>query len=273
MADRLTDLMRAEAETLNIPHPPTEAILRDGRDATRRARAVVPSLGRGASERRRASVLVLAGVAASVVAVAGVVLSVTGTVPTANDVAPAPATTPPDPSDLACLRGMMESEDSEGPRCVPWPGTRGLKEALKVELLSADSVQKQAVQDNRVTQAEYRAGFERYRACLSDEGYQLGSVSQTDVVLDFAVPSEAVSSGADELCYMRHFKAVDMTWQMSHADATLSETNLRLINACLQDNGTGPAADIEQAADLMRDAGLTEKDCGLFPGQLDAVQD
>ncbi|MET0915438.1 MAG: hypothetical protein ABWY81_04470 [Jiangellaceae bacterium] len=213
MADRLTDLLRAEADTLDIPRPPTEAILRDGRDAKRRAPlASVTRL----SERRRAPVMVLVGVAASVVAVTGVALSMSGTGTTADDVANAP-TAYSSISDAACPPNMIDSGQTGGSQCVLWPGPGGLEEALKTELLSADAAQRQAIQDNRITQAEYRAGFERYRACLSDRGYQLGNVDQTGVVFDFTVPNETVASGADETCYLRHFKAVDMTWQMLHA--------------------------------------------------------
>jgi hypothetical protein len=218
VVDRLTDLLRAEADTLDIPRPPTAEILRDGREAKRRARSPFSSLPR-VPERRRAPVIVFIGVAASVVAVAGVALSMSGTGTPANDIANTP-TAPPSLSNAACPPGMMDSEQPESSQCVLWPGPGGLEEALKAELQSADAAQRQAVQDNRITQAEYLAGFERYRACMSDRGYQLGKVDQTDVVLDFAVPNEAVASGADETCYLRHFKAVDMAWQMLHADDT-----------------------------------------------------
>jgi len=271
MVDRLTDLMRAEADTLDIPHPPTEAILRDGRDAKRRERYPFPSLGRGMGERRRAGVLVLIGVAASILAVAGVALSLPDTGPTAKDAVPITNAAQPDADGPTCPQ-VVEYDEAGEPQCVPWPGTGGLRAALKVELLSADAAQRQAVEDNRVTRAEYQTGFERYRGCLSAEGYQLESVEQSGPVLNFGVPSEAVSSGADDICYLRHFKAVDMAWQMAHADDTLRDTTLRIINACLEGNGTGPAADMEQAEALMRDAGLTDKGCGLAPGQLDAVQ-
>ena len=272
MGDRLTDLIRAEADSLDIPRPPTEAILRDGQDAKRRGLHPFPIRRRGMGERRLAGVVVLGGVAASIVAVAGIGLSLPDTGPTADDAVPATITNQPDADGPACLRGVVEHDEAGEPQCVPWPGTGGLRAALEGELLSADPAQRRAIEDNRVTQAEYRAGFERYRGCLSAKGYQLESVEQRGPVLDFGVPSEAVSSGDDDICYLRHFKAVDMAWQMTHADETLRETTLRMLNACVQDNGIGPAADMEQAEALMRDAGLTEEDCGLTPGQLDAVQ-
>ena len=43
MVDVLTELMRAEADVLDVPPPPTAAIMRDGRRA-RRTRLVVPGL-------------------------------------------------------------------------------------------------------------------------------------------------------------------------------------------------------------------------------------
>src|SRR6476620_10620656 len=103
MVDRLTDLMRAEADTLDIPHPPTEAILHDGRDAKRREHYPFPNLGRGMGERRRAGVLVLVGVAATIVAVAGIALSLPETGPTANDAGPATTTAQPDADGPTCL--------------------------------------------------------------------------------------------------------------------------------------------------------------------------
>src|SRR6478752_5068813 len=105
MVDRLTDLMRAEADTLDIPHPPTEAILRDGREAKRRERYLFPNLGRGMGERRRADVLVLVGVAASIVAVAGIALSLPETGQTANDATTTTATT------------TTAQPDADGPTC------------------------------------------------------------------------------------------------------------------------------------------------------------
>ncbi|KQV64997.1 hypothetical protein ASC64_14955 [Nocardioides sp. Root122] len=48
MVEHLTDLMRAEAEALDIPHPPTEAILRGAR-GSRRTHILVPGLAAAAA--------------------------------------------------------------------------------------------------------------------------------------------------------------------------------------------------------------------------------
>lgn len=48
MVDHLTDLMRAEADALDIPHPPTASIMREGR-RTRRSHVVVPGIAAAAA--------------------------------------------------------------------------------------------------------------------------------------------------------------------------------------------------------------------------------
>ncbi len=100
-----------------------------------------------------------------------------------------------------------------GDQTTSSPG--GLEDTMKVALRVADSDQREAVQDNVVTRAEYRSGFDRYRACLSDEGYELVSVNDTGPVIDYSVAAEAADLGIEGPCYKRHFYVVDLVWQLA----------------------------------------------------------
>ncbi|SED24760.1 hypothetical protein SAMN04489844_4008 [Nocardioides exalbidus] len=64
MVDQLTDLMRAEADALDIPHPPTTTIVRKGRLA-RRSRVVVPVLAAVAAASVVGAVVLLPGTGAA----------------------------------------------------------------------------------------------------------------------------------------------------------------------------------------------------------------
>jgi hypothetical protein len=43
---------------------------------------------------------------------------------------------------------------------------------------------------------------------------------------------------------------------------------VRIVNVYLKTNGISPGSNLPQAVQLMRDAGLTDEECGLAPGQL-----
>lgn len=206
----------------------------------------------GSSIKRRRARTRVAGLAATVVAVAGVALAIPTSGPESNG--PAPATSPPSPS----------SDQSEELR-PPFPG---LKKSLETELRAAGPAQRRALEDNRVTRAEYRAGFDRYRACLAGRGYQLESVDRSGVVIDFSIPGAAVTNGADAPCYRRHFQVVDMAWQGAHDDTDYA-TTMRIVNDCLEANGLSPGTTPGEAIHLMWGAGLSDEECGLAPGQLE----
>ena len=66
-----------------------------------------------------------------------------------------------------------------------------------------------------MTKAEYHAGFERYKACLADQGFLLSVADVTGPIISYTVPAAAVDSGVDQPCYKRHFRLLDIMWQFS----------------------------------------------------------
>ncbi len=97
----------------------------------------------------------------------------------------------------------------------------------------------------------------------------LGIADGTGPLIRYTVPAAAVDTGVDQPCYEKHFRIVDIMWQLKHADETQDAENLRALNACLVENGEQPGADLDHAVGLMGDAHLSEQECGLWPGQLE----
>jgi hypothetical protein len=78
------------------------------------------------------------------------------------------------------------------------------------------AAQQAALADGVVTREEYRAGFDRYVACMTDLGFPV-SLSGTDLeVISYAIPGDAGSSGAANRCYEAEFQLVDIEWQLAH---------------------------------------------------------
>jgi hypothetical protein len=88
---------------------------------------------------------------------------------------------------------------------------------VKQEEPEQSEAQVEALADGVVTHDEFRAGFDRYAACLLAAGFE---ISGTDVGQQMiaAIPSEAVDSGADLTCYVAEFREVDMEWQIAHQE-------------------------------------------------------
>lgn len=72
------------------------------------------------------------------------------------------------------------------------------------------------IADGVVTRDEYVAAFNRFVGCMGGAGYEIGGVD-IDGIFTYSIPSAAVTSGADELCYVTQFGAVDMAWQVQNA--------------------------------------------------------
>ena len=123
--------------------------------------------------------------------------------------------------------------------------------------------QNAALQDREVTEEETYAGFERFRACLRDEGYELVDVRNDGPFISFGIPDAAVQSGVEAICYASEYAGVDVVWQISHSD---ERDYAGRLGDCVMDNGidfsefdAGPTtADLEQ---LLIDAGIDPAEC------------
>lgn len=76
--------------------------------------------------------------------------------------------------------------------------------------------QQAALTDGTVTDAEYRAGFDTYSACMSAAGYPLVGVNTDQAIIKYSNTAQAVDSGVEQQCYSRHFKLLDMNWQLQN---------------------------------------------------------
>jgi hypothetical protein len=126
------------------------------------------------------------------------------------------------------------------------------------DLSLAGPEQREALADGEVTQDEYTEGFERFRACLRAEGYELRDVELVGVVWQAGIPAEAVDSGVEAECYPREHKFVDMVWQTSHGEET---TLLEALRHCLRERGLGVPSTLEEARRAVEGAGLDEATC------------
>ena len=89
---------------------------------------------------------------------------------------------------------------------------------VKEPPLPEQSRQQQAeLRDGVVTRQEYVAAFNRFLGCMAAGGYDLGGIEQRDgdVTFPYGIPSAAYEDGTDETCYVREFREVDSTWQVS----------------------------------------------------------
>ncbi|WP_136709947.1 hypothetical protein [Agromyces sp. H66] len=76
--------------------------------------------------------------------------------------------------------------------------------------------QQEALSDGTVTEREYREGFARYSECMNAAGHPLVSVDDTDTIIDYSNPSDAVTSGEEGRCYASEFEQLDIAWQIQH---------------------------------------------------------
>ena len=87
-------------------------------------------------------------------------------------------------------------------------------------LPSIGAQQKADLADGTVTRDEYVGAFNRFAGCLAGEGFFTTAADFDATVLDYSIPAEAVSAGADELCYITQFGEVDAAWQIQNEDST-----------------------------------------------------
>ncbi len=95
-----------------------------------------------------------------------------------------------------------------------------------------------AIADGVASYNEYAEGFRRYTSCMEDAGYSIDVSGETNQVITYSVPTNAVDEGIDERCYSAEFARLDMLWQVARQDTSADAQRLR---ACLSDRGIEPA--------------------------------
>lgn len=113
----------------------------------------------------------------------------------------------------AAKHALTVSAD-EGKRYVVWASW-----AARAVPPEPSSKQAAAMADGVVSEAEYRAQFDRYSACMTAAGYPLDGVDDSGTIITYLNSDTAVASGAEGQCYAQEFAQVDMTWQGAHPDS------------------------------------------------------
>lgn len=78
--------------------------------------------------------------------------------------------------------------------------------------------QSAATADGSVTEAEYRAGFERYAACMADGGHPVDVIDVTTPVIRYVTSGASVQSGVEGRCYAAEFGLLDSAWQSANQE-------------------------------------------------------
>lgn len=122
--------------------------------------------------------------------------------------------------------------------------------------ISAD--QQNEIADGTITEDEYHAAFERFRACVAEGGYDLVVSGESYDLIDYAIPGAARDAGVDEPCYEREFAQTDTIWQLAHIDTSYIAERHR---QCLVDNGIEPADTEVAMYEQLNEAGIDESTC------------
>ena len=117
-----------------------------------------------------------------------------------------------------------------------------------------------ALSDGVVTEAEYRAGFDRYQQCMTNAGHPLQFVNDTGVIVEYSNSGAAVQSGVEGDCYALEFYQLDMNWQV--ANEYESNTNIAL-RACLEAAGLTPAGTASEVWEQIEENNIDPIECTL----------
>jgi hypothetical protein len=116
--------------------------------------------------------------------------------------------------------------------------------------VAISSEQIAALEDGTITWDEYEQGFNDYRSCLRDAGYELVEPHRERDVFAAGVPDAAVASGVNDTCYAFTWEQVDVAWQLAHEDS--SET-AEIVASCLRSKGIEPRPKYKDNLRLMEE--------------------
>lgn len=124
------------------------------------------------------------------------------------------------------------------------------------KVISAE--QEAELADGVVTYDEYHAAFERFRACLTDAGFELMLLPEQYDIIQYGVPVAASDAGVDIPCYVREYQSVDGEWQTAHQDT--SET-AEIYRNCLVANGITPKETFLEMVAQLDEEGIARDSC------------
>lgn len=131
------------------------------------------------------------------------------------------------------------------------------------DLSEVSEAQAAEVEDREATEEEYRAGYERYRRCLSARGFEVVEdpvLGADGTFIGFGLTDAAVRSGADEECYEREWRYTDTLWQ-SRPEVQNHPSRTRWMRDCLQERGIDPEDTAAELGEQLRQAGIQPPDC------------
>ena len=115
--------------------------------------------------------------------------------------------------------------------------------------------QESALADGVVTEDEYLAGFERFRARMRDGGF---GVERHGPIMIYGYSEESRLAGFADECYWREWQELDASWQIGHPDAT---EDFEAYNYCLQLAGHSTGTTMDEVERLFAEAGLERRAC------------
>lgn len=115
--------------------------------------------------------------------------------------------------------------------------------------------------DVTVTEAQYRQAFENFAECMSAGGFELVAVDDSDVVIDYSFPTEAIAAGVEPECYGK-FEQIDAAWQVQNS---YDDASSQQVRECLIDAGITPEGTVEGEYAQLVDGGLDEECLSVPP--------
>ena len=129
-----------------------------------------------------------------------------------------------------------------------------------------------ALADGVVTREEYLAGFDRFAACMSTAGFDVGGNRDTEII-QYSLSDDAVRSGVEHQCYGAEFLELDRSWQIAHPQRS-EEQGAALIDGVTREEYL---AAFDRYADCMADLGVTvqaaDRDAEVLDYTLDVSHD
>lgn len=109
--------------------------------------------------------------------------------------------------------------------------------------------QKKALADDKVTEDEYRSGFESFSACMTKVGYPITELGIDHNVIQYSIPAAAVDGSDEEKCYKRNFEQIDIKWQISHQDESVTAD---IVRRCLAEHDVVPEKTLDRMLEQLQ---------------------
>lgn len=135
---------------------------------------------------------------------------------------------------------------------------------------SAGAESEAALADGEVTAAEYRAGFDRFVACMAEWGVTVSADFASEGRIFYSLPGDDRIRGAEHVCYGTEFRDLDIAWQLAHPQRSEAAT-LALVDGVTREEYV---ASFDRWAECLADLGasvhVADPDSEVFDYAVDA---